>query len=228
MSINSFKQALEVAVQSIEMRDDIPPGTKRDIMRCMHGLYAQVGRRCWTKEEILDAIHKFKDNHGRYPTLADLNMGELPSEYVIKARCNHSLRTLLIQEFPELAFYQPPKKSGNFYDSLTKEEWLTYFSEQFNKHLCPGMNGRVYNQRRDKGTPTWHTIAMRTGDITWRNLMRSAGVHYINEGEIETIHTIVVDEIDSPILNKLSEYISERKRLNDELVKILTNQSIRA
>ena len=52
------------------------------------------------------------------------------------------------------------------YDMLTKDEWLKYFAEQFNKHLCPEMNGRVYNQLRDRGTPTWDTIARYTGDIT--------------------------------------------------------------
>ena len=89
------------------------------------------------------------------------------------------------------------------------------------------MNGRVYNQLRDRGTPTWDTIARYTGDVTWSRLMKSAGVKYMGNRGLETAHVLVVDHADSPLVQKLDEISSERKKLNEELKEILLNRSER-
>ena len=57
--------------------------------------------------------------------------------------------------------------------------------------------------------------------------MKSAGVKYMGNRGLETAHVLVVDHADSPLVQKLDEISSERKKLNEELKEILLNRSER-
>lgn len=222
----SSQEAIRIAIESVKIRADISEASRRETLKKLNALSKNVWYKSWDKESIKEAIHKFKDQHGRIPNTADLARIELPSYNIIRAHFHLSYSTFIAQEFPEYRFYKPNPKT-NRYDALTVDEWIQFFVEQFNKHLCPEMNGRVYNQLRDRGTPTWDTIARYTGDITWTRLMKHAGVKYLGTRGIETAQVLVIDNTESPLIKKLDEMSLERKRLNDELRDILMNKSER-
>ena len=220
MGMYTIQQALEIALKSVESDESLSRATRREVMEKINTVSKTTWRKSWNQETIRKAIHSFMEEHGRLPNTADLRLNNMPSEPTIRAYFHMNLTTLLITEFPEHRFYKISPKAEK-YDMLTREEWLNFFSEQFNKHLCPEMNGRVYNQLRDRNTPTWDTIARYTGDITWRKLMQSAGVKYLGSRGRETAHIIVVDNAESPILDKLNMINDERRVLNEELRQIL-------
>ena len=165
MSMYTTQQALEIAITIIEADQSLTSASRCEIIHKLKILSKKAWRQSWNKNTIREAIHRFVEEHGRLPNTSDLRGDNMPSEPTIRAYFHMTLTTLLVHEFPEYRFYKISPKA-NRYDMLTKDEWLKYFAEQFNKHLCPEMNGRVYNQLRDRGTPTWDTIARYTGDIT--------------------------------------------------------------
>lgn len=216
----SSQEAIKIAIESVELRTDLSEASRRETLKKLKALSKNVWQKSWNQKTIVEAIHKFKEEHGRVPNTADLHRDELPSLHTIQAHFHLAYSTFIAQEFPEYRFYHINPKADR-YAALTKEEWLAFFAEQFNKHLCPEMNGRVYNQLRDSGTPTWDTIARYTGDIQWSKLMKSAGVKYLGCRGIETAQVLLIENAKSPVIDKLESINSERRVLNEELKQIL-------
>lgn len=211
---------MEIAIQSVEQRSDLTDTGKKDVLKKLYSITKTVTRNNWNKETIIEALHKYRNIHGKPPAVLDLTSEDLPSGYVIISHFHCSPATLLRREFPETK----RARAQNAFGFSTEQEWIDCFSKQFNKHLYPGMNSRKYNQLRDKGTPAWETIARNTGYTTWHELMEKAGVKYLGSRGIETAQVLVVKESVSPIVSKLDEINSERRALNDELKQILQNK----
>jgi hypothetical protein len=217
----SIQQAIEIAAQSVKMRTDLPTATYQEVLGKLERLSRQVWNKSWNKETIIEALQRFKEENGRAPIVTDLNQKELPSGGTIQAYFHTTPATFLKQMFPENRCRPKSFNRGKVYGFVTEEDWLQCFTEQFNKHLCTEMNGRVYNQLRDDSTPTWNTIARNTGTITWTKLMKKAGVKYLGNRGIETAHTLLIEDADSPLIIKLGHMNSERRALNEELKQIL-------
>lgn len=224
MSMFSLQQAIEIAAQSVEMRTDLSPATHREVLEKLENLSKHVWMTSWNKKTIVEALHKFKEENGRAPNVTDLNLKCLPSGGTIQAHFHITASLFLKQMFPENRCQPHSFNRNNVYGFVTEEDWLECFITQFNKHLCPEMNARYYDRFRDDSTPTWHTIAKHTGTLTWGNLMKKAGVKYVGSRGIETAHTLILDDADSPLISKFSRMIEERQALNEELVMILTKR----
>ena len=119
----------------------------------------------WTKEQVFDALDKWKAEHGRNPTITNLAETDMPSGSTIQYLFDMKPTAFLNIYYPN----NTPKKNTSQYTIKSKQEWIDNFVEQFNKNKP--ISGREYDLKRDKGTPTWGTIARYVGAATWTKLL---------------------------------------------------------
>ena len=132
----------------------------------------------WDKESIIKALNDYKEKTGRAPTVTNLVETGMPKNLTIQSHFHIRASEFLKQLFPENRNLKKNAKPYSKFGFETEEEWLNCFAEQFKKHLCPDMCSKKYDLLRDKGTPTWSTIAKHCKMTLWKELMEAAGVKF--------------------------------------------------
>ena len=226
MSIISTEKAIQIGIESIRQRDDIPPKTKEQALKLLGKLEQADWYKSWTKETIIAALNDYKERTGRAPTVTNLKEHGMPKSVTIRSVFNMSPSLLLKRLFPEnrtLKVVNP--ELSNPFGFETQDDWLNCFIEQFNKHKKEGMSSKTYNCLRDKGTPAWDTIANHCKISGWNELMKKAKVKYVKKPR-EAVHNIYISDATSPLVEKLNALNEERKRLNQEFFDFVNQRKL--
>lgn len=226
MSILTTMQAIQLGMESIRQREDIPAKTKESAIHLLSSLEKADWHRNWTKESVIQALNDYKEETGVAPTVTTLKEYGMPKGVTIRSLFHISPSLFLKRLFPEnrkLGHVNP--ELFNPFGFQTEDDWLNCFIEQFNKHCDEGMTCKRYNVLRDENTPTWDTIARHCGVSTWKALIEKAKVEYSRE-KIKTasLNEVRLD-ISSPFLEKLNAINKEKERLQKELMEILASKN---
>lgn len=219
MGMLSIFQAIDIAIESVEKRIDITPAKKREVLYLLNQVKKKDCYTQWNKDSIIEYLQKWRDEHGRPPTTTNLREVGMPHAATIQRYFDMSPSALLKQLFPELIPFH--RVVVNEWGFTTEQEWLDCFKEQFNKHLCENMSSKKYDVVRDKDTPTWGTIARHCDIVGWQELMKRAGVTYLNKNKIKTAKANELKlNMRSPFLEKVNELNKERDRHLKELYEV--------
>lgn len=222
MSILTIMQAIQIGIESIEKRNDLPPQTQQEAIKIIKRIAGRDWYIHWDKDSIIKALQDYKQRTGKAPTVTNLTETGMPKSLTIQTHFNMKASLLLKQLFPENRNTKKQiVKRNNIYGFNTKQQWLDCFSEQFNKHLCDDMCSKRYDLLRDEGTPTWNTIARHCGLSSWIKLMDEAGVEY-SQKKFKTAKELYISSTTSPTVEALNAANQERKRLNNELYQLLS------
>ena len=112
----------------------------------------------WSEKTIFDTIDQFIIDHGRTPTVTDFKKKGMPPHPVIKLRFGKTLREFLDSHYPTQKLCE-----SKIFSSKSREEWQELFIAEYHK-IKPG-SAEEYNTHRQKGSPSWATVA-RLFDIT--------------------------------------------------------------
>lgn len=197
----STSKALEIAIDSIRLRNDLSEATKRSAMNKLESLDLSGYYIKWDEQSVIDALISFKDRNGRAPTTTDLAERGMPKGVTISSLFHMKPASFLRKLFPETS--GGGRRKVNKFGFNTKEEWLRCFANQFTKHNINCCN--QYNEVRDDGTPAWETIAKKCSVRNWSELMSAAGVSYYNQRKTS-------DSLQ--VCSSQDRYIEEIKRLN--------------
>ena len=220
MSIISTEQAIQIGIESIRLREDIPPKTKEQALRLLGKLEQADWYRNWTKESIIEALNDYKERTGKAPTVTNLKERGMPNSVTVRSVFHMSPSLVLKRLFPEnRRINGADSEILNSFGFETEDDWLNCFVEQFNKHREEGMCCKTYNALRDNGTPAWNTIAHHCKITSWSELMKKTGVEYI-KNKRETAHDIYISNATSPLVDKLEALMKERRKLNQELIDL--------
>lgn len=162
MYITTIK-AINIAIAAIEQLPESEEN--RQAVTRLTNIKRQGRLMRWTKEQVFDALDKWKVDHGRNPTITNLAETDMPSGSTIQYLFDMKPTAFLNIYYPN----NTPKKNTSQYTIKSKQEWIDNFVEQFNKNKP--ISGREYDLKRDKGTPTWSTIARYVGAATWTKLL---------------------------------------------------------
>ena len=219
MSILSTMQAIDIAIKSVELRNDLPPKTKEEVLIKLNKVKKYDWYIKWTDEKIISTLYDYKERTGRAPTVTSLKEFGMPKSVTIYSHFHMSPSMFLKKLFPDRKYERYPNYK-------TEKDWLNCFIEQINKHPGIGCSSKKYNLLRDKNTPMWETIIRYLNLETWRNLLDLAGIEYIyTKTKYKTSKNIHISNCKSPIVEKLNEINSQRKKLNAELYGILNLKS---
>lgn len=224
MSILTTTQALQIGIESIEIRDDIPPKTKQLTIELLQSLEKADWHKGWDEESIIKALQDYKERTGIAPTVTSLKEYGMPKSVTIRSYFHMSPSLFLKRLFPEnqkMRHVNP--QLSNPFGFKAEADWLNCFIEQFNKHKAEGMSSRKYNILRDQDTPTWDTIARHCGLSTWTSLMEKAGVEYPNK--TKTAQSLFIANATSPTIERLEAINKQREIFNTELYDILTEKN---
>ncbi|MCM1168195.1 MAG: hypothetical protein NC299_18440 [Lachnospiraceae bacterium] len=196
------KEALKIAINAIRKLPETYEN-KQAIER-LEGMLedCKLTGVFWTKEKVLNVLNKWKDEHGRNPSVTNLMEPDMPSPTTIQKLFDMSSSAFLNIYYPR----SEKTKRKNKYTTKTEREWVKDFVEQFNK-IQP-CSADDYNAKRDKTSPTWQTIARYLSLSTWRELVQKTGVNAqclkMRRGLSETPKTFYVDSTCSSY-NKLKD-----------------------
>lgn len=224
MSILSTIQALQICIESIEKREDIPKKTKTEAIEHVKRLMGRDWYIQWDKESIIKALTDYKERTGKAPTVTNLTETGMPKSLTIQSHFHMKASLLLKQLFPEnRTASESSKKRNNPYGFETEGQWVCCFRGQFNKHINEGMCCKAYDHLRDKGTPTWSTIARHCGTSSWERLMEIADVRY-TKPVCRTASHVYINSSTSPTMERLENINKKRESLNKELYDILSKK----
>lgn len=224
MSILSTCQAIQIAIDSVGAREDLPPKTREEAVEILKRISSRDWYVQWDKKTIIAALEEFKRRNGKAPTVSNLTETGMPKSLTIKTHFHMNASLLLKQLFPENRDTKNDiNKRMNIYGFKNEEDWLECFRTQFNKNIENGISSKKYDLIRDDGTPTWNTIARRCGCTTWTELMEKAGVKYMRKGS-HTARSVHIRRITSPTLERLESINKQKKKLNKELYEILSKK----
>lgn len=161
-------EAINIAISAIQQLPESEEN-KQAIIR-LTNVKRQDRLMRWTKEQVFEALDKWKAEHDRNPTMTNLSETDMPSGSTIQCLFDMKPTAFLNIYYPN----DKPKKITSQYTIKSKQEWIDNFIEQFNKNKP--ISGREYDLKRDKGTPTWGTIARYVGVTTWTKLLILAKV----------------------------------------------------
>lgn len=221
MSILATTQAIQIGIESIEIRDDIPSKTKQQAIKLLQSLEQADWHKGWDEESIIQTLQDYKKRTGIAPTVTSLKEYGMPKSVTIRSYFHMSPSLFLKRLFPENQKMRHVNPClSNPFGFKTEADWLNCFIEQFNKHKADGMSSRKYNILRDKDTPTWDTIARHCGVPTWSSLMEKTGVEYPKK--IKTAKSIYIANTTSPTIERLEAINKQREIFNTELYDLLT------
>lgn len=219
MSGTTIADAIQLGIESIQMREDLTEKKREAAIKLLTGLLKRDWYNNWDKDSIIKALFDYRERNGVAPTVTNLSEFGMPKNTTIETHFHMKASLLLKQLFPETKT-RVIKKRNDFGFTRT-EEWLSCFVEQFNKHLSEGItSGRQYDILRDPGTPAWETIARNCDISSWTDLMRVAGVGYLDKQK-QDAKIISINRTSSPSMERLEHLISQRRILNSELNSIL-------
>lgn len=163
-------QALEIAIKAIKQLPESYEN-KQAIER-LEGIMAdcKITGIFWTKEKVFEVLNKWRDEHGRNPSVTNLMEPEMPPPSTIQRLFDMSGSAFLNIHYPR----SDKAKRKNKYSVKTEQEWVEDFVEQFNE-IQP-CSSAEYNIKRNKNTPTWQTVARYLKLSTWQDLLIKVGV----------------------------------------------------
>ena len=159
------KQAMEEAFNILgEM-----PGTD-EVCRALMEMKDDSMKK-WTKDCVLEVIGEFRVRNGRLPCKEDFQYRsqrrpKLPSRKVIKEIFGTDYRQMMDEYFVE--YPKVPK-----YAYYTKEQWLSFFREEYERLGHPTME--EYMSKRRRNTPNPKTMMKICGADTWKELLSLCG-----------------------------------------------------
>ena len=157
------KQALGLAISALKAQ----PGTEqtRAAIERLEQLIESSMVTHWTKELIIERLDKWRDSHGRNPTVTDLAEPGMP-------KCSQIKRLFDMKATAFLNIYYPtdrPKRPKSKYTEMSRKEYIEQFKAEYDR-IKP-KSSKEYNARRAEGTPTWLTAARYLGVTTWNELL---------------------------------------------------------
>lgn len=164
------KEALKIAIEAINQLPKTDEN-KQAIVR-LEGIIkdCKITGTYWTQEKVFEVLNKWRDDHGRNPSVTNLMEPEMPPPSTIQRLFDMSGSAFLNIYYP----HSTKAKRKNKYTTKTEQEWIEDFVEQFNKIQPCSAND--YNTKREKGTPTWLTIARYLNLSTWHELLQKTGM----------------------------------------------------
>ncbi len=212
------KEALELAIITLK-REEHNEKNSEAIKRLQQLQRRDIVAK-WSKESIIEALEKWKDQHGRPPTVTNLIEPDMPGANIIQKHFGMRASALLHKLYFSNDNTVPRK---NQYGYQSPEDWLSCFREQFLKHCHEeGFSSNTYNMHKDKGTPLWMTIARHCGTTQWSKLMELAGVKYPGQKEQKKVH---ISAVKSPWLERLEAAITKREALDKHLIDCIERNS---
>lgn len=210
MSILTISQALEIAIESVEKREDIFPATKKEALEKLKKLSKKDWYKQWDKDLIINALKQFETDNGRTPSVTDLKEVGMPNSLTIQTYFHMSASKFLQFLFPSRD-YGSSRKYRHLY--RTTNDWLECFKQQFNKNIENGLCGKKYNQLRDINTPMWETIARHCGVHTWGELTTLAGVE-TPQAKRRKQQPLFIAYTTSPTIKRLEQLNKQAEELN--------------
>ena len=101
MSILSTVQAIQLGIESIEARTDIPSRKKEQAIKLLSSLEQSDWYQNWTKDSIIKALNDYREKNGRAPTVTNLKEHGMPKGVTIQSVFNMKPSLLLKRLFPE-------------------------------------------------------------------------------------------------------------------------------
>ncbi len=163
-------EALKIAIEAIKQLPQT--NENKQAIERLEGIIAdcKIMGIYWTKEKVFEVLNKWRDEHGRNPSVTNLMEPEMPPPSTIQRLFDMSGSAFLNIYYPR----SDKSKRKNKYSIKTEQEWIEDFVEQFNK-IQP-VSADDYNAKREKNTPTWNTIARYLNLSTWHELLQKTGV----------------------------------------------------
>ena len=219
MRISNLK-ILQLAVESIELREDLPEEQKTAAIRQLQAFGQKDWYHRWDKGSILQALQDYKARTGSAPTVTNLKEPGMPKSLTIKNTFHMDASAFLRKLFPELNQMRHcnPTYASPF-GFQTKEDWLGCFRTQFQKHRKQITSAKKYNIVKDEKTPTWGTICNHVGVSTWTELMEIANVHYMKRASNAKALTLI--SASSPYLEMLKEINETREELINRFEELM-------
>ena len=225
MSILSIEKAIDLAMESIELRDDIPPGTKQCAISGLKSLKQRDYYKKWDKDKIISKIKEWTEENGRVPKSPNFNEFGMPHHATVRKHFGITPAALDKRLYPELTTtrYEP-----NPWGFVTNEDWICCFREQFTKHSDKIASERMYDGLRDKNTPCAGTILRHCNIANWNDLLKAAGVKYQKKKKKITASDADIKLTDSysPTLAKVEALNQERDRHLQELYEVVTKINV--
>lgn len=219
MSVHTTNAAIKIAIESIQIRPDLTEKTKENAVHLLENLLNRDWYGKWDKESIVAALMAYKEEHGVAPTTTNLKEFGMPKTLTIETYFGVKASAFLKHLFPENR-NDRRKKPTNDFGFTTKEQWLSCFVEQFDKHKGDSIDSKTYDQRRDYGTPSWSTIARYCGLSRWTDLIEMSGVKRPKKKTKNAEH-IYIKDATSPLVEKLERLVQRREELNAEFFEML-------
>lgn len=85
MSILSTIQAIEIAIESIEGREDLPVKTREEAIQRLKNMSDRDWYIKWDKESIIQALNDYKTRTGKAPTVTNLVETGMPKSLTIQS-----------------------------------------------------------------------------------------------------------------------------------------------
>lgn len=161
------KKALEEAIH-IVANARIGKQRKADLLDALDLCRRELPFSRWSREAIFDACDTWVQERGELSVRAFASR-QMPSHTVIQNRFGMTAREFRDRYYP---LSSPP--AGGRYQKRGAEEWNALFIREFSRLGCTGQ--KDYNSRRDRGLPTWNTMAAMNGCGTWRQLLKLCGL----------------------------------------------------
>lgn len=162
------KQALRLAISALKAQPETEQ-TRAAIER-LEQLKESSLVTHWTKELVTERLNKWRDSHGRNPTVTDLAEPGMP-------KCSQIKRLFDMKATAFLNIYYPadkPKQPRSKYTEKSREEYIAEFKSEYERikpHSC-----KEYNVKRRDDSPTWLTVARYLGVVSWKELLELTAV----------------------------------------------------
>ena len=204
-------QALQIAINAIKQ---LPETEENNLaIKSLEGILkdCRILDTYWTKEKVFEVLNKWREAHGRNPTVTTLMESGMPAPSTIQ-----KLFDMRGSAFFNIYYPKEGKiKHKNKYSIKSDEEWVNDFIEQFNKIKPSSAND--YNVKRDKTSPAWQTIARYLKLSTWKELIKKVGVSVeslkVKNGLPEEPKTYHVD-VTCNLYNKLKDLYEKIYKVN--------------
>lgn len=165
------QQSLQIAISAIKQLPETPENTQA--IERLEGILSdcKITGTYWTKEKVFEALNKWRDEHGRNPSVTNLSEPGMPPSSTIQRLFDMKGSAFLNIYYPRTTRAESKSK----YTVKSEQEWIENFVEQFNK-IKPS-SASDYNAKREKGTPAWATIAKYLNLSTWHELLKKTCVN---------------------------------------------------
>ncbi|SDB58268.1 hypothetical protein SAMN02910317_03048 [Ruminococcaceae bacterium FB2012] len=162
------KQALGLAISALKAQ----PGTEqtRAAIHRLEQLKESSLVTHWTKELVTERLDKWRDSHGRNPTVTDLAEPGMPKSSQIKRLFDMKATAFLNIYYPA----DKPKQPRSKYTEKSREEYIAEFKNEYGR-IKP-RSCKEYNVKRCNDSPTWMTVARYLGAATWKELLELTAV----------------------------------------------------